>query len=183
MESFLELIKPEPDRMPDDTIHEFMAWQGWSPDYKPNKAVLNSLIASGKIALVENQTLNYKLNVWPTELEKHDDWIDTIESNANTFGPFLIEYYQLRNSSKITSGGEKAGPSRFPFDQRALLSLPVLESAVESKRITTDALLQRIGVLQTLQQEILDLIDAELAERGMGGDCITDPSRLEAPIN
>ena len=82
----------------------------------------------------------------------------------------LLNYYQFRDS--LIGGDEyelpnHTGPSHFSYDQKKLLSLPLLENAAEMKRLDTESLLRSVRDLTTLQQSILDLIDAELAKRGV----------------
>ena len=45
-----------------------------------------------------------------------------------------------------------------------------LENAVQSKRVNSGIIVYKIADLQQLQQSILDLIDAELAERGIDSE-------------
>ena len=128
------------------------------------------LIASGKIALIKNETLNLKLNAWPTELEKFDymlnymveDWV----SNESGYS----EHYQFRNLfwNQIPRLG-KLSPSLFHYNQEAMLSNPKMENSVEWKRLNSEVQVVQILALSKLQQEILDLIDSELEERWKSG--------------
>ena len=83
----------------------------------------------------------------------------------------LLRYHQLRDSNRLFwVEDEGTGPSNFPYDQKALLSLSILENAVEHKRNSARLFVKNVSNLKSLQQSILDLIDAELAERGMGAE-------------
>ncbi|MCZ6674691.1 MAG: DUF6090 family protein [Verrucomicrobia bacterium] len=180
MRSFLKLIKPEPESVSDELIHRYMASLQFLPTYKPNTKVLNSLISSGKIALIKNKTLNNNLSNWPTAMEEYKNYTTLIVESLKLQMPGLYAYHQFKDS--MINVGEKrtstippeklshAGPSNFRYDQETLLSLPSLENAVEFKRVNSDMVLLIIEDLSAIQQEILDLIDAELAERDVGGE-------------
>ena len=74
------------------------------------------------------------------------------------------------NASSISDNVDLASlinehPGEFPYDQRALLSQPELESLVETKRVNSEVMVFKVAELIVLQQEILDLIDQKLANR------------------
>ena len=161
LKAFLEVIKPEPDTVPEDSINNFMASYQMTPPLRRKTAALNSIISSGSIALIKNQTLNQKLNEWSSLLEEHDDWAGYIHTGMNVYKPFLVEHYQIRDSGRFL-WPDDFGTSNFHYDQKALLSKPILESAIEDKREKLTGLLIAVDRLSEIQQSILTLIDAEL---------------------
>ena len=60
--------------------------------------------------------------------------------------------------------------SDFPFNQKAFLSNPEFENMAEVKRGYSEAIVRNLNWISSDQQSILTLIDAELAERGLGGE-------------
>lgn len=45
--------------------------QSWK--YEPSRAIINSIVSSGKINLIEHDSLVYELNVWLNAMDKYDD--------------------------------------------------------------------------------------------------------------
>ena len=168
MGSLLELTKPEPSLAADEAIHRFMSDRHLTAGYDPNTSVLSSLVSSGKIVLIENTLISNHLNAWTTELEHFHRRVARDETQKDIYSAYLIEHYQFRDSALTASfAKDNWGSSNFPYDQRALLSEPVLESAAANKRLMAALLLSNISTLEGIQQSILDLIDAELQERGI----------------
>ena len=69
----------------------------WAPPFIPNTAVIDPLIASGKITLIKNEALSYKLNTWPRVLD-----VITLQSNFLRESlflnmDFLSEYHQYKD--------------------------------------------------------------------------------------
>lgn len=160
MMAFLDIIEPEPDSYPDELIQRYMHNLSWSPDYTPNTAMLDSLIASGKISLIANEILNYKLNTWPADLEEPKAFSSYMDSNLEINWDTYSDYYRFKTNRIAIL--EDSGPSHFPNDQKALLAQPKLEDMVERHRVLSEEKLLRNRRLLNLQQEILDLIDVEL---------------------
>jgi len=166
MLGFLALFDPQPEAHPDELVHRHVAVLYYVPNYIPNSEVIDSLSASGKISLIENEKLGNQLGAWPRHLEKYKEWIDYIIDEYLVTWDYVVDYHQLRDS-RIGRGErpENKGPSRFAYSQSDLLSNPKIESLVESKRVETETALNHLTSIQQVQQSILDLIDAELKER------------------
>jgi hypothetical protein len=165
MRNFLLIIKPNPDSHPVEFINEYMRLLSWDPAYTPNTTTLNSLITTGRISLISDNELNYSLNNWPAMMDEYNVFLSEMDE-LDLHGPTYSDHYRFRdNQIKVP---KDAGPSNFQSDQKALLSQPKLEDIVERHRALSEEIILRIEKLLTLQQSVLTLIDAELAERGMG---------------
>ena len=65
-----------------------------------------------------------------------------------------------------TDHGNPQGSSQFPFDQKKLLSSPITEDMAETKLEWTSLILRNLQRTNDNLDNILDLINAELQERG-----------------
>ena len=166
MRNFLKILKPEPEEHPDELIHEYMTLLDWAPSYTPNAAVIDPLIASGRITLIRNESLSHKLSSWPRALSVVERNTDYLLQSLLLNMDHLSEFHHYKNIRWIVDK-EKGHPgaSHFPYDQKRLLSSPKIESIVARARVDAESSVVRIDTLIQLQQEILDLIEQELSNR------------------
>ena len=165
--TLLEMIEPEPTSYADDEIRNYMAKVGWNPTYIPNTGTINSLLSSGKIALISNDSLNHRLNTWPSIMEEYTNLMDYMKGGYLAQWDTYLENYRFREMQIVDGDNNHTGPSKFSYDQRALLSDPKLEDLAEQKRLSIDQMLAIVDKLQKIQQEILDLIEEDLSQRGI----------------
>ncbi len=166
LRELLEMVGPNPKEYPDKLVHKYMSSLYFIPGYNPSKGAVSSIILSGKISLIENLELRYKLNQWPTVLDEYKFSYSIIREMVYDFQNSFRGYHQFKDSQKNINPNKKTlGSSRFSYDQRRLLSLPTLETAVELKRVDTDGLELTILELIRLQDEILSLLEGELESR------------------
>jgi len=166
MRALLEILDPEPNVHPDDLIFSYMRSLGFTPKYTPKVGVINGLINSGRITLIRNEELNYLLNAWPSAYDGYEYILnDLILSRASD--QVSRKLYQNRDLEVgVLDELGSSGVSNFRYNQEELLSNPEFENRIETRRIQTEVLLSIITSLLSHQQSILDLIDAELQERG-----------------
>jgi len=119
-----------------------MKFLSWSPDYTPNTAMLDSLIALSKIALITDEVLNYKLNTWPADLQESKGFISNMDSNFEINWDTYSDNYRFKTNRIAVP--DDTGPGHFPYDQKALLAQPKLEDMVERHRALSDEELLRI---------------------------------------
>ena len=182
LRDFQKAMGPNPDTYPDELIHQYVTAFKQNPSFYPNEGVLNSLIASGRIDLVSHEELNYKLNSWPTlmgsyrftmnyiaeqgfnnstEFRSHFPY-QNLQTDAGRINP---RYSGISERMRDFDAAGPIGPSRFPSDQKLLLTSMELQNAIHSKRINGGILVYKIADLQQLHEEILELINEELAKR------------------
>ena len=167
MLAFTEIIEPDPNDYPEDLIYEYVRSLRIGRTITPNDAFVNSLLTSGKVALISNEELSYLLNRWLRRLEDIDEIRDQMIAEMERF-PSRFQYFQKINMySSGSNNFIENRKSHFPFDQKALLSSPDIENLAETKRTYAIALEGNLNRLLKYQQTILNLIDAELAERGI----------------
>jgi hypothetical protein len=164
MRAFLEMIEPEPETYPDELIFGYLISQRAVRSYIPSDGVINSILASGKMGLIQNDMLSDKLNSWPGQIDRINYLRDRIIAGLGKY-PSHHQFFRRKDLNWNPSGTEDTGTSNFAFDQKELLSNPVLEDMVETKRWHSDLLVRNFENLQEEQQEILALIEQELAQR------------------
>ena len=143
---FLDVIQPDPEPVPDEVIEYGVAALLWNPQFKPNIAVYNSLIASAKMSLIKSEMLNVTLHAWPSALEQYElAASDNRGGGWQSAGYFVLDFFQWKDTGSITGFG--IGPSKFSYDQKQLLSQPKLESWVDLKRANTLNVLLEVGSL------------------------------------
>ena len=167
MVSFLAIMGPQPDTYPDELIHSYVGGLRFVPRYIPITSAMDSASASGRMSLIKNENLSMLLSFWLRRMERYQESINTMLEEDLIVWEFISDHHQFRDSRIGKPKGQETGPSKFGYDQSKLLANPKLENFVESKRINADFTLIDLRALEALQQGILDLIDAELAKRGI----------------
>ena len=171
MLDFLTIMSPQPDTYPDDMVNRGIGTLLYNPGTTLSAGVIDSLFASGKIGLIKNDKLNYLLSLWPRLLDRYEDEVADLDEDYLINWEFVSNHHQFRdNLTGAKRRYKTAGPSRFDYDQSKLLAHPKLENLVEMKRLATQSMIETVERFQQHQQEILDLIDTELAERGIASD-------------
>ena len=168
MQAFLDLIKPEPEPLGRQELINYIRKLWISPRYSPNRGVLDTLIASGKIGLIKNDAITTKLNAWSAALAIYEGALRSRYINVERYKVKFEKYYAFRDATLRPADWLKPlTPSNFEHDSQTLLSMPELENAAEFERVNLVGLVVAIETIETLENDILDLIDAELAERGL----------------
>ena len=166
MEVFSGMIKPEPEDYPAEQIFDLIRILQQRRSYQPISGELSSLNSTGKIALISNQALSKELNKWPSTIGRIEN-IYELMYNELPQTPLNLQDYRTKDLQYYTRR-VNIGKSDFPSDLNELLSSPVMEDVVVTKLIWSNLIVTTFERLLGDQQSILDLIEAELAERGMG---------------
>ena len=176
MRSLLGIMGPKPDSHPDELFLEHLSFFYHIPEYNPNRGALDSLLSSGQIALIRNEELSYRLNLWIPAFNNYLSLLVEMKELRYQSVHIFSKHYQIRDLGIIVNRERgKVGPSRFSKNPKVLLSLSEFENDVEIKRANTEFMEIHMSDLITLQQTILTLIDAELAERGINVEDTTTP--------
>lgn len=164
LRKLLTAIRPDPKKIPEDSLNKYISDISHMVFYKPNTATITTLISSGKISIISNDSLALLLSKWPEKLESYQ-FGTTIIYNLyqNQILPYTVEQLHFRNSM-IDVGLGNTGPSRFSTNQENILSDPILENLAELRRVNEE-LLQLIAIdLKTHQAKILRLIKKQLSK-------------------
>ena len=166
MEAFVKMIKPEPESYPEEFIFGYLrSLRGGIRRYTPHSGEISSIINSGKIGLIRNRDLSIALNKWPRRVEALEKIYELMFNEMNRF-PESHEYFRKMDLGYF-GRSEDFGNSDFPTDLDKVLSSPVMEDMAAVKLHWANILTANFETTLDQQQEILDLIDAELAERGI----------------
>lgn len=170
MRVFLEIMVPEPQSYPDDEIFSYLASLRGGQRFNEETGVVTSLINSGKIGLIRNDLLNRMLNSWLKSVANIDTMAESMAESMRSYSSDT-EFFRRKDVGLGThSFGSAAGSSHFPYDQKKLLSSPLMEDWAETKLEWTDLLLQNFERIIKQPDNILELIDRELAMRGIDED-------------
>ena len=140
------------DSLVERTIREtFYSWQ-----YKPSRAVINSITNSGKINLIQHDSLIYELNVWSNGIDNYtrmfqrqEDWLF-----AHVY-PHFNENYPIRNMADSVR-------SQFKPEVDVIFSTIEFENAMYGMRQVSDITWQYMKWLPESQSKIIRMIEEEL---------------------
>ena len=158
----LDAIGTNPKSYSRDSINLMMNGLSFTPKYSPNQGSLSSIISSGQITIISNESLNVKLTEWPGLLEDYN-YTQRIfyDLSKKQWMEFMLNVYPIRDHQVETAFGT-TGPSRFHYNQERILSTMTIETIAEFKRIDSENAHTKLKNLENLQTEILDLIKQEL---------------------
>lgn len=157
-------IKPNPEKIPEDSLNKYISDISHMVFYKPNTVTITSLLSSGKISIISNDSLALLLSKWPEKLESYQ-FGTTIIYNLyqDQILPYTVKQLHFRNSM-IDVGLGNTGPSRFSTNQEKILSDPTLENLTELRRVNEELLQLIATALKSDQAKILSLIKKQLSK-------------------
>lgn len=160
-----------------DSLLKHVSQTTLTPTFDP---IVNDLISSGRIQLLQSNALKDRLSLWTSEIVQVTEEEQALMRFMNSFYlQFLMDYYSTRNilsgfwvnnqtSSYLLDKGTPAmlnmGKSQRSFDREALLEQPQFED-----HLAYIATMAQIANTQSVSlnnriSEILQLIDQELEE-------------------
>ena len=164
MRDFLDLIKPDPEPISREDLIEYVRRLWIGSNYSPNRGVLDTLIASGKIGLIQNDEITTKLNAWSAALVVYNDRLRRRDINVERYKATLEKHYSFRDALLASRDWMRPpSPSNFEHDHQALLSMPELENAAEFSRVNFVGMADNLEIIESLQSEVINLIDGELS--------------------
>jgi hypothetical protein len=133
------------------------------PRYRPAVSELQSMLASGQLALIRNDGLRAKLAAWPLAVEL----VGTSEKYLadmviREFYPYLLERIPLLNLDVSYSTDPAMRRSGFDIDYRILLRDVQFENHVENRWTLSVYILSSMANAHALMEEIIALLDSEL---------------------
>jgi len=121
--------------------------QGWWT-YDPQMGVLDGIIQSGKLSVIESNQLRTMLAYWPNLLEDlAEDEVDIANYTRDFIHPLFQREIALRNLEPIS----ETGLSQFSWDVSALLGSRDFENAIQQKFVLVQEVL---GYYDDLQAHI-----------------------------
>lgn len=144
----------------DSLIWELRDW--WS--YNPASGSLNSLISSGRLALIRSDSLRTELAAWPDYVEdlNEDERIAVAEVHER-----LIPYLSGRIALRHLDPSSRVLPRRRSSnDYRSLLADRRFENLLVVRRTGTTFIVLEADRVDAKLERIVSLIDEELAPSG-----------------
>lgn len=152
-----ELFNPN-HNIPSDTITNLIkqAFIDWK--FEPRQSITNSAMASGKIALINNDSLIDNLNTWMFAINKYNEIYAGLKKDKQEFWVDVQEKYPTRNFDLVL------GVSNFKGDPDALFSNLKNENLIRLIRFQQGFMLTWCNALQEDHDDILRFIRLELEE-------------------
>lgn len=130
------------------------------PRYNPYNNVINAVTLSGKLYLIENENITYKLNAIAGLTEDYKYWSEIDNYNVMNLNiPFILDKYPVKS---LLRDVVKESPSNFHRDVELLFGNVKLESLFELRRVNAMVIINNLNKIHTEQEELILLIDKEL---------------------
>ena len=130
--------------------------------YNPSRGALESLLASGELDLIKNDSLRLELAAWPSVVEdlNEDEQVDMAQVVDHVI-PFLEEHYSYR---AIVAARDSAAiqPGAFPHPTQELLGDRRFEGILAARLWRTTRILAEASEVDTAILRIVALIAGEL---------------------
>ena len=135
------------------------------PQYFPQNGFLMDLINSGKLGIIENDVLRYKLSSWLPTLETLKNREEQSTVYDNDLIRFIIKNGSWLNSDETTSDEEiialKFPRSGFEIDNNNLLQSIEFENMMENQIVFHSQLQSKHKECLKLAIEIIELLETE----------------------
>ena len=153
-----ELFNPN-HTIPTDTIKNLIkqAFTDWK--FEPRLSITKSAMDSGKISLINNDSLTDNLNTWMYAIKKYNEIYAAINKDKEELWDDIIKKYPIKNFDPTT-----LGESNFKGDTDGIFSNLKNENIIRSLRHQEEFILSWCGALQEDHNDILRFIRNELSE-------------------
>lgn len=144
--------------IPSDTITNLIkqAFMDWK--FEPRQSITTSALASGKIALINNDSLTDNLNTWMFAIKKYNEIYASLKKDKQEFWVDVKEKYPMRNIDS------SQGVSNFKGDPEGLFSSLKNENLINLIRYQQEFIVVWCNELQQDHNDILRFISLELSE-------------------
>lgn len=137
---------------------------GWK--FFPEIGVVTDILNSGKLNVIQNDSLRYMISSLPADIALLNDEDDTYRMDLQGYiAPFFSKNYPIRNTVKDNGLFDRdmdLGSTRFPADPEILLRNRELEGAITIQTIWTNTAIGLYNRQLKNYNAILRLIDQEL---------------------
>ena len=170
---FLEKSGPNPTwdkELNFDSLLVKTVVSGWK--FYPETGVLSDILNSGKLELIDNDSLRYIISSLPGNIDRlhyEDDMV--INDLHNTYLPFLSKYYPIRNTNLYKSGVlsnsqrkmlKEISNSEFSSSPAILLKKMEFENLINIQLLWVSFSLHRYHIQKEVYQKALEIINYEL---------------------
>ena len=144
--------------IPSDTITNLLKRAFFDWKFEPRQSITTSAIASGKIALINNDSLIDNLNNWMFVINKYNELYAGLKKGKDEFWVDVQEKYPMRNLDWAT------GASNFKGDPEGLFSSLKNENIIRSILHQQKFIMVWCDALQEDHDDILRFIRLELSK-------------------
>lgn len=132
----------------------------------PESGVVTDILSTGKLSIIQNDSLRYMISSLPADITKMSDEDDTYRMDLHGYIlPFLSGYYPIRytiNERQWFTRDLSSGTSRYKNDPETLLRNQELEGILTIQTIWISSGLWMYDLQLDKYRTILRLIDQEL---------------------
>ena len=152
-----ELFNPN-HTIPTDTIKNLIKQALYDWKFEPRQSITMSAMDSGKIALINNDSLTDNLNTWMCAVKKYNEIYAAINKDKQEFFVDINKKYPIKNLDPTL------GVSNFKGDTDGIFSNLKNENIIRSLRLQEEFILVWCDALQEDHNDILRFIRSELSE-------------------
>ena len=152
-----ELFDPN-HKIPSDTIADLIIQLLKDWRFEPRQSITSSAMASGKIALINNDSLTENLNTWLYSINKYNEIYAGLEKAKQEFWVDINEKYPMRNLDP------NIGVSNFKGNPDGIFSNLKNENIIRAIRYQQGFIVDWCNALQEDHNDILRFISLELLE-------------------
>ncbi len=180
----LDIIDKEDNRIPKDQLYAYLSKTLIAPTFDAANGVVRDLINSGKLYLIQNDSLRYQISGWEGNVQAAtEEELVWRKVRDEQYGPFLKQLLSYRNiseagtsdpqsSRKINFGSAyeqiTIGKSKIASDSWTELSpneLAAFEDQLAGVISLNHVSKVQMMALQVIAQAILESLDREIAKR------------------
>ncbi len=147
-----------------DSILFKVVVSGWK--FFPETGVITDILSSGKLNIIQNDSLRYMISSLPSEMAQMNDEDDTYRLDLHGyFLPFFSRNYPLRNIVQdrgLFGRNMDSGLSTFHIDPESLLRNRELEGVLTIQNIWTNTAIAMYNRLMNKYKIMLRLISKKL---------------------
>ena len=161
--SLIELQAYRGEKTLDARVDSLVSDISWIWTYDPVNGVLSSVISSGDIHLLNNDSLKVLLFSWQTLV---DDASEEQTRAVNQYQEYLVPYLEERMpmSNTVFYYSGLIPKSSFTYNYQSMLSDPLFENLLVSRSLLTLDILNELEPLRSINIRILELIELELGQ-------------------
>lgn len=141
------------DTIANQVLQLFVDWK-----FEPRQSITTSALASGKIALINNDSLTDNINTWMYAIKKYNDIYSSLEKRKDEMWDEVNEKYPIRNFEP------NKGVSNFKGDPEGIFANLKNENLIRLIRDQQEFIVVWCNVLQEDHEDILRFINLELSE-------------------
>lgn len=156
----LSMIESKKYDLPPHTLDTILEAFIFPPTYNPFEGVINTISSSGKLSLIQNKEITYRLTTIKGITADFRYWAGIDKTNVRNFNtPFIMDKYPVKSLLRDVFNEP---PSKFKRNAKALFEDVKMESLTELRRVNSIVIIEKLKKVELKQNELINLIQKEL---------------------